>query len=156
MCADACVLNTGHMHLHTCMCLRRPWPTSKNFDKGLDLCAGLRAVHGLLEAGASPSSQDAVGATALTWAIERGRKDVLEILAKYEYAPKNTCCFLHVSACMNKHSWSPSARTPPSENRRSCAHARTRVWLCGADGACLCDAGTVRRRSCSRRAASDP
>ena len=113
------------------MYLRRIWLTSKNADAGLDLCAGLRAVHGLLEAGASPSSQDAVGATALTWAIERGRKDVLETLAKYEYAPLNTCCFLHVSACMHKHSSTHGhrlrARRPPKIDAPARMHARPRL-----------------------------
>lgn len=46
---------------------------------------GRKAVHALLENGASPSTKDRVGATAINWAIERGRKDILEILAKYEY-----------------------------------------------------------------------
>jgi len=46
---------------------------------------GIKAVFALLEHGASPSTKDRVGATAMNWAIERGRKDILEILAKYQY-----------------------------------------------------------------------
>ena len=46
---------------------------------------GLPVVHALLEAGASPTTKDDDGASALNWALERGRRDILSVIAKYEY-----------------------------------------------------------------------
>ena len=118
----------------------------KGGAEALDLLTGMTAVHGLLEAGASSSSQDAAGATALTWAIERGRKDVLEIIAKYEYEPNTSRGFVIVAGThthTHTHGHRLRVRRPPISD----APTRMRVWLCDAHSACLCDAGTVRRRS---------
>mmetsp|Transcript_40165 Transcript_40165/g.98695 ORF Transcript_40165/g.98695 Transcript_40165/m.98695 type:complete len:280 (+) Transcript_40165:3-842(+) len=46
---------------------------------------GVPLVQLLLDRGASTTAEDNVQATALTWALERGNKDVIEVVAKYTY-----------------------------------------------------------------------
>jgi hypothetical protein len=45
---------------------------------------GMRAAQGLLEAGASVLTEDGAGGTALRWAVEAGRTDMIQLLAKYQ------------------------------------------------------------------------
>jgi len=44
----------------------------------------MRAAQGLLEAGASVLTEDGAGGTALRWAVEAGRTDMIQLLAKYQ------------------------------------------------------------------------
>jgi len=46
---------------------------------------GYNAAAVLLEAGADPLAEDKSGATALTWAMEAGRKDIMELIAKFQF-----------------------------------------------------------------------